>query len=317
MTPKGMYTVQKSRSFGGLRSSSSSGRQPHTADGPPDREPEEQQYHSGGGRRTPALGSLRRKFQLSRKAASTENNHYRIEDEDDGRLALAATPSWKKRHKLANLFRWFKKGGDSSNSNSGSNRELTTSLPADGSGLRPVGKNPRMVSLEARPAYALASVPEKPLPGRSLGGENRSLSLDSLCSVGSTASSFAFVPLDRCRGVLGSRIQLAPQKRTPQSRGCGPVTVQSVRPLSPVAMMGTVDLTLRTKYKLFPAEAGKQSVMMQKTNNIDSFDQDAEDSDNDYPTGTLLHPSAYINGPLRDIDDDDNDSDDTVLESVS
>ena len=278
MTPKGMYTVQKSRSFGGLHSSRPSQNAAEAtvaAAAAAAAEREEPQYHSagGGGRRTPRLGSLRRKFQLSRKAASTENNHYRpttaaAEDEEDGGDRLA-TPSWKKRHKLANLFRWFKKG-DAHPASSGGREVLTSSssLPAEvaraqaspnKSGQR-AATTATATSLEdSKESCVLASVPEQPpLPSVGAwavagGGMARSASLDSLCSVASAASSFAFVPLERCRRILGSRILLTPQKRIPLGVSCGPDTYRARvmppgRPLSPPA---TIDQTLRTKYKLF------------------------------------------------------------------
>ena len=310
MTPKGMYTVQKSRSFGGLRSSSQPSHAETTAGTPADYRPDEPHYHSGGGgRRTPNLGSLRRRFQ-SRKAASTENNHYRPEEE----YSAAATPSWKKRHKLANLFRWFKKGDAATNTTSNSSKELATT--AEGARLNADYGNCAEVKL-----MSLPSVPERPAkrPGSGGGsGPQRSASLDSLCSVASAASSFAFVPPERCRGVLGSRILLAPQKRIALGINCGPDTYRARVPHSGGGE--AAELTLRTKYKLFPGgESLPGTLRWEKT--LTRRNESCEfDHYGDNGTMVVQKQNGISHRNFRDIDtvsDDDNDSDDTVLDSIS
>lgn len=92
----GVYAVQKSRSFGGLF-------QHH--------EPQD----SPAGRRTPNLGSLRKKFALSKKAVSLDERDESEYSIENGYLKK------KNKSKVGNILKWFRKDKDEHSNNLGQN----------------------------------------------------------------------------------------------------------------------------------------------------------------------------------------------------
>ena len=87
MAPKGLYSVQKSRSFGGINRY----RESPLAESPL---PTEQE------RRTPNFNSLRKKF--ARKKATSF-------DDDDCDYSDGSSLKKKNKSKVGNLLKWFKK----------------------------------------------------------------------------------------------------------------------------------------------------------------------------------------------------------------
>ena len=178
MAPKGLYSVQKSRSFGGSNNFQNT-------------PPKETPLSPEQGRKTPNFDSLRKKF--SRKKTSSF-------DDDDGDSADGTTLTLKKKNKgpskVGNIFKWFKKDSKDHEPNY-ENDNLTPKIKRL---IQKQNEEPRVISVNPRPF--------------------RSSSFDSICSIGSAASSFAFVPVNAYK--VGKYVE--PKKKIAIGFNCGPET---------------------------------------------------------------------------------------------
>jgi len=254
MATKGLYSVQKSRSFGGINK---------YRDSPPGDSPNPIDQ----GRRTPNLGSLRKKF--SKKKTTSF-------DDDDGDYADGSSSLKKKnKSKVGNLFKWFKK--DTSKDQLFESENLT----------------PKLTRVIQRPSEGPQTITVSPL-------KHRSCSYDSICSVGSATSSFAFVPVNAYK--VGRCVES--KKRIAIGLNCGVETYKARMDQRFNNLETDKDVTLKTKYKLLPSESPPT---LKKEENFSAI------SGPQLPSGPLL--------PLSQLNKDDNassDSDDTVeLESIS
>ena len=197
----GMYSVQKSRSLGGV-----------TAQVALDSSPSSSPVPQEQGRRTPNLNSLRRKFG-KKKAQSVEEEA----DYVDG-----SSLKKKNKHKVGNIFKWFKKDKEDIQEN--------------------VELSPKLARVVQKPSER----PQRILVGAPL--KHRSSSYDSLCSVGSATSSFAFVPVAHYQ--VGRAVES--KKRIAIGLNCG---VDTYRARREVANNGAEHVDLGTKYNLVASES--------------------------------------------------------------
>ena len=212
MAPKGLYSVQKSRSFGGSH---------NFHDTPPK---DQQPLSPEQGRKTPNFDSLRKKF--SKKKTTSF-------DDDDGDIVDGNTLTLKKKNrgpsKVGNIFKWFRK--DSKDHETFYEQDTLT--PKITRLIQKQNEEPCVISVNPRPF--------------------RSCSFDSICSVGSTASSFAFVPVNAYK--VGRYVE--PKKKIPLGINCGPETYR--KRLEPRDNPGVIDtdkeLTLKTKYNLMSSDS--------------------------------------------------------------
>jgi len=242
MAPKGLYSVQKSRSFGGIN---------RYRDSPPGDNQAEQ------GRRTPNLGSLRKKF--SRKKATSF-------DEDDGDNVDGSSLKKKNKSKVGNILKWFKK--DSSKDQSFESDNLT----------------PKLTRVIQKPSEEPQKIIVSPL-------KQRSSSYDSICSVGSATSSFAFVPVNAYK--VGRCVES--KKRIAIGLNCGVDTYRARTDHNQDGLQYDKNVTLKTKYKLLPSESPPT---LKKDENFSAV------SGPELPSGPIL-PSHH---PRQDNSDSDTDT---------
>ena len=197
----GMYSVQKSRSLGGVAAQIASDSSPRSSP-----VPQEQ------GRRTPNLNSLRRKFG-KKKAQSVE--------QEDTEYVDGSSLKKKNKNKVGNIFKWFKKDKEDIQENIELSPKLT-----------------RVIQKPREPSQRI-------LVGAPL--KHRSSSYDSLCSVGSATSSFAFVPVTAYQ--VGRVVES--KKRIAIGLNCG---VDTYRARTEVAN-GDQHVDLQTKYNLVASES--------------------------------------------------------------
>ena len=210
MAPKGLYSVQKSRSFGGSNNFQ-------------DTPPKETCLSPEPGRKTPNFDSLRKKF--SRKKTTSF-------DDDDGDFADGTTLTLKKKgkgqSKVGNIFNKLFRKDSKDHEPIYEHDNLTPKIKRL---IQKQNEEPRVISVNPRPF--------------------RSNSFDSICSVGSAASSFAFVPVTAYK--VGKYVE--PKKKIAIGINCGPETYrkrQEPRDLIPEADR---ELTLKTKYNLMSSDS--------------------------------------------------------------
>ena len=204
MAPKGLYSVQKSRSFGGTNNivfeESSSGNS--TA------------LSVEQGRKTPNFDSLRKKFSR-KKTTSTEDDEG---DQFDGSHGSSFRRKNKGPSKVGNILKWFKKDSNSKNGDFYPDHDL-----------------PRF-------NHQRSAVSSKP---------KRSCSYDSICSVASAASSFAFVPVDAYK--VGRFVE--PKKKIAIGINCGQDTYRKRLEQREDDLENNKELSLSTKYNLMSSES--------------------------------------------------------------
>ena len=201
-SPPSLYSVQKSRSLG-VVSVSQTDSSPSQSPVPPEQ-----------GRRTPNLGSLRKKF--SKKKANS------VEEDPD-----YSSSSWKKKnkHKVGNFFKWFKKDKEDISE--------TETL------------SPKLTRIIQKPSEA----PQRILVAAPL--RHRSSSYDSLCSVGSATSSFAFVPVNHYQ--VGRAVES--KKRIAISTNCGAGTYRARMEERQKVLEADREVDLAVKYNLVPSDS--------------------------------------------------------------
>ena len=207
MAPKGLYSVQKSRSFGGTNNFTNT---------PPKDTPASPEL----GRKTPNFDSLRKKF--SRKKTTSF-------DDDDGDFVDGTSSTLKKNKnskvgKFLKLFKKDSKDQESFNENSNSSPKVTRLIHTH-------NEEPRLISVNPRP--------------------HRACSVDSICSVGSAASSFAFVPVDAYK--VGRYVE--PKKRIAIGINCGLDTYKKRIEQRETVPENDKELTLKTKYNLMSSDS--------------------------------------------------------------
>ena len=255
MAPKGLYSVQKSRSFGGTNNFNNT---------PP--------KDSETGRKTPNFDSLRKKF--SRKKTSSF-------DDDDGGDQFDGTSSIKKnknkQSKVGNILKWFKKDSkdnDTIYEEDQSNHSQLT--PKINRLIHRQNEEPRFIFVNPKPF--------------------RSSSYDSICSIGSAASSFAFVPVNHYK--VGKYVE--PKKKIAIGINCGLDTYRKRLEQRDNAQENDRDLTLKTKYNLM------------------SSDSPPTEAKKKLPNGPLLQSSELHRNDDTNSSSSGSDTDDTVeMESIS
>ena len=250
MAPQGLYSVQKSRSFGGVNKQSDSS------------------FTKEPGQRTPNFDSLRKKFSKKKTISF---------DDEGGDYVDGTTSTLKKRTKgvsrVGNILKWFKR--DNSNNNKEQQYQDQESL------------TPKIRRLVQKQSKGSKFVPF------------RSSSCDSICSLGSAASSFAFVPVEAYK--IGRYVES--NKKIAIGINCGQETYRRRIEQRANCLENDKELTLKTKYNLISSDSPPRSKR--------SGD---------------LQGSALPNGPLLALselhrNDDTNssssDSDTVELESIS
>ena len=205
MAPKGLYSVQKSRSFGGVHKyaeSASANEQP-------------------GGQKTPNFESLRKKF--SKKKTTSF-------DDDDGDYVDGTGSTLKKKNKgvsaVGNILKWFRKD------NGNNSREQQALFEQE-------SLTPKIRRLAQKKSDGSKIIPF------------RSSSYDSICSVASAASSFAFVPVDAYK--IGRYVEC--KKKIAIGINCGQDTYRRRLEQRENGLETDKDLTLKTKYNLLSSDS--------------------------------------------------------------
>ena len=254
MAPKGLYSVQKSRSFGG------SNNFQHTP-------PKESLQSPDPGRKTPNFDSLRKKF--SRKKTTSF-------DDDDGDFVDGTTLTLKKKNrgqsKVGNIFNKFFRKDSRDHEPIYEQDNLTPKIKRL---IQKQNEEPCVISVNPRPF--------------------RSNSFDSICSMASAASSFAFVPVTAYK--VGKYVE--PKKKIAIGINCGPETYR--KRLEPRDIVPETDreLTLKTKYNLMSSDSPPSLARRQ------------------LPTGPLLQSSElYRNDDTNSSSSSESDTD-TVEELAS
>ena len=210
MAPKGLYSVQKSRSFGG------SNNFQHTP-------PKETCLSPEPGRKTPNFDSLRKKF--SRKKTTSF-------DDDDGDFADGTTLTLKKKgrghSKVGHIFNKLFRKDSKDHEPIYEHDNLTPKIKRL---IQKQNEEPRVISVNPRPF--------------------RSNSFDSICSVGSAASSFAFVPVTAYK--VGKYVE--PKKKIAIGINCGPETYRKRQEQRDMIYETDRELTLKTKYNLMSSDS--------------------------------------------------------------
>ena len=262
MAPKGLYSVQKSRSFGGTNNFNNT--PPKDIPLSPDTGRKTPNFE---GRKTPNFDSLRKKF--SRKKTTS------FDDDDGDYIDGSSSSTLKKKNKgpskVGNIFKWFRK--DSKDQEPIYEHDNLT--PKITRLIQKQNEEPRIISVNPKPF--------------------RSSSYDSICSVGSAASSFAFVPVNAYK--VGKYVE--PKKKIAIGISCGQETYRKRLEQRDNGLENDKELTLKTKYNLMSSDSPPTLVK------------------NNLPAGPLLQSSELHRNDDTNSSSSE-DSDDTVeLESIS
>ena len=252
MAPKGLYSVQKSRSFGGTDNAFDS--------------PTSTVLSPDPGRKTPNFDSLRKKFSR-KKTTSFEND----EEGDVGDGSNGSSLRKKNKSKVGNILKWFKKENKEQD-------EITDPELHSARFTRIVAQQ----NSDAK-AISVSSVPYR-----------RSCSYDSICSVASAASSFAYVPVNAYK--VGRFVE--PKKKIAIGINCGLETYRKRLEQREDDLENSKELSLTTKYNLMssdspptllkklPAGPILQSCDLHRNDDTNSS---SSDTDTDMDTGSPDH----------------------------
>ena len=252
MAPKGLYSVQKSRSFGGVNKYSDTSNSI------------DQQ-----GQKTPNFDSLRKKF--SKKKTTSF-------DDDDGDYVDGATSTLKKKNKgvsrVGNILKWFRKD------NSNNSKEHQAFLEQE-------SLTPKIRRLVQKQSEGSKIIPF------------RSSSYDSVCSIASAASSFAFVPVDAYK--IGRYVES--NKKIAIGINCGQDTYRRRLEQRENGLETDKELTLKTKYNLLGSESPPKKSDAAPVPRL--------------PTGPLLPLSEIHRNDDTNSSSSDTDTATSELESIS
>ena len=254
MAPKGLYSVQKSRSFGGTNNFNNT---------PP--------KDSEAGRKTPNFDSLRKKFSRKKTSSFDDDDG----DQFDGTASIKKNKN--KQSKVGNILKWFKKDSkDNDTIYEEDQRNHSQLTPKINRLIHRQNEEPRFIFVNPKPF--------------------RSSSYDSICSIGSAASSFAFVPVNHYK--VGKYVE--PKKKIAIGINCGLDTYRKRLEQRDNGAENDRDMTLKTKYNLMSSESPPTEAKKK------------------LPNGPILQSSELHRNDDTNSSSSGSDSDDTVeMESIS